>query len=79
MPCPRCSGLSIRVEVYSEGATIEADRCLLCGNLFGETILDFHHACKSPPQPTREAQLPTWDPAKRRLKLPAILFLQEKK
>jgi hypothetical protein len=77
MPCPRCSGLSMRVEVYSEGVTIEADRCVLCGNLFGEMILDYHHSLTHPPQPTPRAHLPVWDPAKRRLKIPAILCLSE--
>jgi len=62
MACPRCGGCSLRIELITEEDTIEAQRCLLCGWIFDEPVLDHHHALDCPPEPRPDVNTPSWDP-----------------
>ena len=69
MQCPRCGGCAMRLEVVSEEETIEVERCLNCGSVFGEPLIDHHHALAGPPRPRSDALTPTWDPERSRLRI----------
>ena len=64
MGCLRCGGCSMRVQLVTEGDTIEAERCSLCGWILDEPVLDHNHCLSVPSPPT-----PIWDPEGCRLKL----------
>jgi hypothetical protein len=69
MHCSRCGGWSMRLEIITEEETIEAESCVNCGAVFGERILDYHHALDHPPDPLPDTLTPTWDPERRWLKI----------
>ena len=69
MPCPRCGEFSMRIELITEEDRIEAERCLLCGWIFDEPVLDHHHGLASPPPPRPDVLTPIWDPEGSRLKI----------
>jgi hypothetical protein len=65
--CPRCAGLSAPHLMIDQEAHVEAWQCVLCGWIFGEALLDFHHALDTPPEPKREHATPVYDPEHHRL------------
>jgi hypothetical protein len=71
MTCPRCAGLSVPVWLLDGEAELPCWRCVCCGHHFGEPTLDLHHSLERPPEPTRPAILPVWDPRVKRIRWPA--------
>ena len=67
MPCPRCAGFAERIDWVSEEGRLVLDRCVNCGHVFGESLLDHHHALTDPPEPRPDVQTPVYDPQHRRL------------
>ena len=67
--CPRCGGCAQWVELITKEDTIEAQRCLNCGEIFGEPVLDHHHALDCPPEPRPDVNAPIYDPELQRLRM----------
>lgn len=57
--CPRCGGCAMRLDLITDEDTIKAQRCLNCGAVFGEPLLDHHHQLDRPPAPWPDANTPT--------------------
>ncbi len=65
--CARCSGRLLPVTLLDLESTLEAWRCVSCGHVCGEALLDRHHALLVPPPPRADIRTPTWNPHRRRL------------
>jgi len=61
MRCPHCGGYAQYVELITEEESIEVQRCLNCGYLFGNPLLDVHHGIHAPPEPRPDALTPVYD------------------
>jgi hypothetical protein len=65
--CPRCAGLTTPIDLTECAGVCTARRCLICGWIFDEGLLDYHHGLVVPPDPHPDAQTPVYDPKRQRL------------
>ncbi|GKS58194.1 hypothetical protein YTPLAS18_17210 [Nitrospira sp.] len=70
MPCPRClTGLTVPDTLHEGADAIRVSRCVVCGHVFGEQVIDYHHSLDRAPEPRPEVVTPVWDPTHRRGRL----------
>lgn len=61
MPCSKCGGTARRLDLVTAEGRLMVNSCINCGRVFGDAVIDYHHALDPPPEPYPLVLYSVWD------------------